>query len=69
MKWCIISIYWTKKKLLFSEKIKFNFSILFPSSFKNYKIIKELRNGSTCVTVLVEDQDTNQEYAVKKSAG
>ena len=54
---------------MFHSATQDDYQINVPSSFENYKIIKELGNGSICVTVLVEDQDTNQEYAVKKSAG
>ena len=50
---------------MFQASTKNGYKINIPSTFHEYKILKYISNGSTCITVLVEDQKTNEKYAAK----
>ena len=46
-------------------KTEAGFPINIPCLFHEYKVVKQLANGSTSIVILVEDQNTKQKYSAK----
>ena len=47
-------------------KTEAGFPINIPCLFHEYKVVKQLANGSTSIVILVEDQNTKQKYSRKR---
>ena len=50
---------------IFESNTQNGYPIIVPSYINGYHILKILNKGSTCVVVLVEDQETKEKYAAK----
>ena len=50
---------------MFTSKTQDGYPIIIPTSFHEYRFIKYLGCGSTCIVVLVENEKTKQQYSAK----